>query len=441
MIQHRSLRQRLSWWLALQSFAGLGLICLAVYLVTELNFRDRQEETLLQKENVIRHLLVEGKEHRDSEALVHKLDDFLVGHGDLSLEVSQADGTVLYANTRNQSARAVWRQRQFEVAQFAGPVASVLHVQLSLDIQTDNQLLHRLALTLLVAAIGGAIVVSLGGFSLVKLGLAPVRRLASQTRALSADSLHQRLDGDEQPLELVPLIVQFNALLARIEKAYSQMEGFNADVAHELCTPLATLIANNELALRRPEQADMREVLASNLEELHRLTGIVNDMLFLSQADRGVGARRVPVSSLASVTVDVLDYHEAALAEAGLTAKMVGDAHGAFDVPLLRRALSNLLGNATRYARNGSIIQVNFRTVDQDRVLISVTNCGDSIDPEILPHLFDRFFRADPARSQGQSNHGLGLAIVGAIARMHQGKPVAWSETGVTSVGMEIRAQ
>ena len=126
MIQHRSLRQRLSWWLALQSFAGLGLICLAVYLVTELNFRDRQEETLLQKENVIRHLLVEGKEHRDSEALVHKLDDFLVGHGDLSLEVSQADGTVLYANTRNQSARAVWRQRQFEVAQFAGPVASVL---------------------------------------------------------------------------------------------------------------------------------------------------------------------------------------------------------------------------------------------------------------------------------------------------------------------------
>ena len=137
----------------------------------------------------------------------------------------------------------------------------------------------------------------------------------------------------------------------------------------------------------------------------------------------------------------MLDYHEAALAEAGLTAKVVGDAHAAFDVPLLRRALSNLLGNATRYARNGSIVQVNFRTVDEDRVLISVSNCGDSIDPEILPHLFDRFFRADPARSHGQSNHGLGLAIVGAIARMHQGKPVAWSESGVTSVGLEIRAQ
>lgn len=440
LVQHRSLRQRLSWWLALQSFIGLGLVCLAVYLVTEFNFRDRQQNTLVQKETVIRHLLADGKEHRDTEGLVHKLDDFLAGHGDLSLEVSQADGVVLYAHTRNQNPRNVWLQRQFEVAQEAGPASRVLRVQLSLDIQTDNQLLHRLAITLLVAAIGGAIVVSLGGFSLVNLGLAPVRRLASQTRALSADSLHQRLDSEEQPLELIPLIDQFNALLARIEKAYSQMAGFNADVAHELCTPLATLMANNELALRRPEHADMSEVLASNLEELHRLTGIVNDMLFLSQADRGVGARRAPVASLASVAADVLDYHEAALAEAGLTAKVVGDAQGAFDVPLLRRALSNLLGNATRYARTGSLVQIHFKTTDDDRVEIRVTNCGECIAAEIFPHLFDRFFRADPARSHAQSNHGLGLAIVGAIARMHQGKPVAWSESGVTSVGLEIRA-
>ena len=440
LIQHRSLRQRLSWWLALQSFAGLGLVCLAVYLVTEFNFRDRQEDTLAQKENVIRHLLADSKEHRNSEDLAHKLDDFLVGHGDLSLEVAQADGMVVYAHARDQSAKTVWRQRQFEVAQAADQTPSEkLHVQLSLDIRTDNQLLHRLALTLLVAAIGGAIVVSLGGFSLVNLGLAPVRRLASQTRAVSADNLQQRLDSGEQPLELVPLIDQFNALLARIEKAYLQMEGFNADVAHELCTPLATLIANNELALLRPEQADIREVLASNLEELHRLTGIVNDMLFLSQADRGVGARRAPVASLASMAADVLDYHEAALSEAGLTAKVVGDAHGAFDVPLLRRALSNLLGNATRYASSGSVVQINLRTTDEGCVLISVTNYGSTIDPEILPQLFDRFFRADPARSHGQSNHGLGLAIVGGIARMHQGRPFASSENGVTNVGIEIR--
>lgn len=136
LAQHRSLRQRLSWWLALQSFAGLGVVCLAVYLVTEFNFRDRQEETLAQKENVIRHLLGDGKEHGDSEDLAHKLDDFLVGHGDLSLEVAQADGIVLYAHTRNQNAKTVWRQRQFEVAQTADQtLPKNLRVQLSLDIK------------------------------------------------------------------------------------------------------------------------------------------------------------------------------------------------------------------------------------------------------------------------------------------------------------------
>lgn len=442
LVRHRSLRYRLSWWLALQSFAGLGLVCLVVYLATEFNFRDRQEETLAQKETVIRHLLIDGKEHGDSEDIIHKLDDFMVGHGDLSLEVTRADGAILYAHTRTQNAKTQWRQRQFEVASTQELTPSKrLRVRLTLDIQTDHQLLQRLAVTLLVAAIGGAVVVSVGGFTLVNLGLVPVRRLVSQTRDLSVDHLHQRLDGAEQPLELVPLIDQFNELLARIEKAYSQMDGFNADVAHELCTPLATLIANNELALRRPGQADSQEVLASNLEELHRLTGIVNDMLFLSQADRGVVARRAPVASLAAVAADVLDYHEAALADADLCAKVVGDAHGSFDVPLLRRALSNLLGNATRYAKPGSVVLINFKKVDDARLSIRVSNCGETIDPSILPKLFDRFFRADPARSHGQSNHGLGLAIVGAIARMHQGKPIASSDNGVITVGIEIRSQ
>ena len=442
LAQHRSLRQRLSWWLALQSFAGLGVVCLMVYLVTEFNFRDRQEETLAQKETVIRHLLQDGKEHGDSEDLAHKLDDFLVGHGDLSLEVAQADGMVIYAHARNQSAKTVWRQRQFEVAQTADQTPSKnLRVQLSLDIRTDHQLLHRLALTLLVAAIGGAIVVSLGGFSLVNLGLAPVRRLASQTRAVSADNLHQRLDSAEQPLELVPLIDQFNALLARIEKAYLQMEGFNADVAHELCTPLATLIANNELALLRPERADIREVLASNLEELHRLTGIVNDMLFLAQADRGVKARRGAAVSLAQLVQQVVEFHEAPMEERGLSVTIDGDTTLSVDEPLVKRALSNLLGNAIRYADEGSTMSVRIAREAGDSVRLWVENTGPSIEAEHLPRLFDRFFRADVSRCELEKpHHGLGLSIVAAIARMHDGFPAAESSGGTTRVGFSLHA-
>lgn len=135
----------------------------------------------------------------------------------------------------------------------------------------------------------------------------------------------------------------------------------------------------------------------------------------------------------------MLDYHEAALAEAHLSAEVQGDAAGLVDGALLRRALSNLLGNATRYATPGSVIVVRIAQPEgPSRVRLEVTNQGPALDPDSLSHFFDRFFRADPSRTLGQVNHGLGLAIVAGIARMHGGQPFAVSESGVTTVGIDI---
>lgn len=435
---NRSLRIRISWLLALQSFLGLGLVCLAVYLVTLLNFRERQENALSQKESVIRHVLTEDSDQQNSENKAHKFDDFFVGSEIFSVEISNPDGHILYTHNRNQSKKSIPRKRNFEVTQIKGGVPNIVRIKLSLDTQSENELLNRIGWTLFIAALAGAIIVSLSGFWLVKYGLAPLKRLTGQASLLSADSLHQRLDGKGQPLELHPLVDQFNALLTRIEKAYLQMEGFNADVAHELYTPLATLMVSNELALTQIGETNVRDVLGSNLEELHRLTGIVKDMLFLSQADRGVGARRSHVGSLATVANEVLEYHEAAMAEAELNAAVIGEAQGNFDVPLLRRAISNLLGNATRYATPGTYVQLVIQPMSEDQVHFYVVNQGDTISSEDLPHLFDRFFRGDPARTHGQVNHGLGLAIVGAIARMHQGSPTVSSSDGVTRIGLKI---
>lgn len=442
----RSLRSRLSWWLAVQSFAGLGAVCLVVYLVTAAGFAARQDDALRQKEGILRHLLASGDGHPATAAQgSHPLDDFLAGHDNFRLQVSAPDGRQVYPLEPGGKPLGAWREMRFEVASAAAPSAARLQVRLRMDVQADNALLRRLALTLALAALAGTVVVSLGGFWLVHLGLAPVRQLAAQTRQLSAHTLHQRLDGTGQPAELLPLVEQFNALLGRLEKAYAQMEGFNADVAHELCTPLATLLASNELALRGrggahgpQDGADVAEVLSSNLEELHRLTSIVGDMLFLSQADRGARARRAPVASLAAVATQVADYHEAALQDAGLTLQVVGDATGDFDVPLLHRALSNLIGNATRYAPCGSVVRVCIAAVPGGAVQLVVENAGPGIDPEVLARLFDRFFRVDAARSHSQQNHGLGLAITDAIARMHGGRTVAASAGGVTRIGLEL---
>lgn len=431
-----SLGRRLSWWLALQSLGGLMVVCLAVYAATALSLATRQDDTLAQKQEQVRHLLTETAQNHDLAALKHKLDDYFIGHENVALVLRHRDGNAFYESAALGVARAGRREARFDVPSPTAP-AQALSGTLTLDVVGDATLLQRLAYTLLAAAIAGALLVSTGGFVLVKLGLAPVRQLVEQTRRLAADTLRQPLDGSAQPDELQPLIAQFNDLLGRLAHSYEQLEGFNADVAHELCTPLATLISSAELAMRKPRSADeLRDMLGSNLEELHRMASIVQDMLFLSQADRGSTARRVPVASLAAVVATVAEYHEAALEAAGLRLEIVGDAGGDFDLSLLRRALSNLVANATRYARRGTAIRVEIDASQAGEVQLSVSNQGLTIEPEHLPRLFDRFYRSDRSRSDAAQNHGLGLSIVAAITRMHGGRTFAVSINGVTTIGM-----
>lgn len=433
-----SLGLRLSMWLALQSLAGLSVVCTAVYAVAHLGFASRQTESLAQKQVQVRHLLAEPASRDDPAVLIHKLDDFFVGHQELRLSLQRPDGSLFYQRAGSDVAPRKLRRVRFEVAASVSAPGS-LAATLSLDTSDDDQLLRQLALTLLAAALTGAALGSAGGFVLVRLGLRPVRALVEQTRRLAADTLHRRLDGSGQAEELEPLVAQFNALLGRLSLAYEQLEGFNADVAHELCTPLATLIGSTELALRKARGADaLREVLGANLEELQRLAGIVQDMLFLSQADRGSAARRVHTASLAALARQVVEYHDAALDEAGLQVEVTGDAAGAFDLPLLQRALSNLVANATRHADRGTTVRIDIDDLHRGGLRLVVVNQGASIAPGHLPRLFDRFFRGDQARSGAHQNHGLGLSIVAAIAHMHGGQPFASSAGGVTSIGFTL---
>jgi two-component system heavy metal sensor histidine kinase CusS len=249
------------------------------------------------------------------------------------------------------------------------------------------------------------------------------------------------LSLDDPAEELLPWIQQFNALMDRLQRAYGQLEAFNADVAHELRTPLANLIGQTELALSRERSPDaLRETLASNLEETQRLSALVNDMLFLSQADRGAMARRGEPVSLAALAAEVAEFHEATLEEAGLALRIDGDARVAVDEPLVKRAVSNLIGNATRFAEPGSTVVVAIAADTPEQVALTVDNTGAEIDREHLPRLFDRFFRGDASRCcEGeQQHHGLGLAIVAAIARMHAGRTLAESAAGRTRVGFTL---
>ncbi len=434
----RSLGGRLSLWLAIQTFVGLGVVSLAVFLFIVDDLRQRQYEALLHKKELVVHVVTEASEDKDLANLKHKFDDFFLGHPDAALTLRRPDGSVLYDNTLEADSPPSIRRIEFTYPNWE-PTGGLLSARITLNKSGDDQFLNRLAATLLGAAFIGALAVSLGSFFLVRIGLGPVHSLVDQTRQLTADKLRQHLDGSGQPLELQPLVAQFNDLLDRLRRTYDQLEGFNADVAHELRTPLATMITSIELAVRRPHDPPATsDLLGSTLEELRRMAAIVNDMLFLSHADSGAVARREPLSSLAMLARSVADYHEAAMSEAQLRLEVEGDASGPFDAALLKRALSNLLGNATRYALPMSTVRIRIESGSEGRISLAVINQGPAIDPVHLPRIFDRFYRADASRSQANTNHGLGLSIVAAIARMHQGEPFAQSQAGETRMGFTV---
>lgn len=436
-----SLGLRLSWLFAGLTLFGLGVGSVCIYAVMFFYLDRKADVELAQKSQLVTHLVEEAAQSGDSSGMRHKLGEFFAAHEELRVSLLDASGRPTFYDSAALAAPMPMVRSAIFPVQAGTALPGVTQARIVLDRSSDAQLLTGLAVALVVTTLLGAAVVSLAGFWSVRRSMAPLRGLAEQTRGLRADQLGQRLSLDRPVQELQPWIDQVNGMLGRLEYSYSQLEGFSADVAHELRTPLATLIGQTEVELTRTRSAEeLRETMASNLEELHRLSSIVNDMLFLSRADRGAKAAPALQASLASEARQVIEYYEGTLQDRRLTACVTGDAQASFDRGLIRRAISNLLSNAIRYAEPESEIKVEIARLESAAAVL-VHNRGSAIPETALPRLFDRFFRIQTSREGGSENHGLGLAIVAAIARMHGGKTRAECGGGVTTVGFDIAAK
>jgi two-component system heavy metal sensor histidine kinase CusS len=292
------------------------------------------------------------------------------------------------------------------------------------------------ALVLLSAA--GVALVALLGHYIAKLALRPLGQLSSEAHALSPRHLSQRLCLSPLPNELANLKYSFNGALDRLEQAYTQLESFNADVAHELRTPLTNLIGQTQVALARERSAaELCEVLQSNLEELERMRLIVNDMLFLASADQGATAQECQPCSIAQEVAKTVEFLEYILDDATVTVQVDGDAQGLIERSLFRRALTNLLHNAVQHSQPGAVVRVVIAEA-QGSVRVAVSNPGAAFSIDNTERLFDRFYRADTARKNTGGNHGLGLSIVKAVAKMHGGTVFANSDRGLNTVGFTV---
>ncbi|MFM2399848.1 MAG: hypothetical protein RL341_2005, partial [Pseudomonadota bacterium] len=272
-----SIGHRLSRQLAWQTALGLGVLCAFVYGAAHWLLATKHEEQIATQlgymQEVMRVTAVKGGE----AAVVSKLEFYAPRRPGTYMEVMRADGTLVYRDSPSDfNPAATDKVRFYEIAA-PGIEGGVLKGQFKMDCSQDARLLTGLGITLILATICGALAVQAGTYWRVRRSLRPLKALAQQTRAISAQHLDQRLSLSEQPAEeLAPWLNQFNALMERLERSYAQLEGFNADVAHELRTPLANLIGQTEVTLARERSPEvLRDTLVSNLEELQRLSAMV----------------------------------------------------------------------------------------------------------------------------------------------------------------------
>jgi len=313
-----------------------------------------------------------------------------------------------------------------------------LRFMIGIDTETFHETQHNLLIALIGLAIVGVLMASALGYWVARIGLKPLIKLSQEAQRLAPPLRAGRLRLSPLPPELEQFVDSFNSTLERVEQAYSRLESFNADVAHELRSPLTNLIGQTQVALTRGRSAEHYfEVLQSNLEELERLRSIINDMLFLASADQGNKATKLTSTSLADEVATTLEYLDFILEDAQVQVQVSGDALVQIEVAHLRRALINLLSNAVQHTGAGQVIEVRIE-VEAHQVSIGVANPGSPIANEHLPRLFERFYRVDASRSNSGNNHGLGLAIVKAIALMHGGDVFVRSDRGMNTFGIYL---
>jgi len=310
---------------------------------------------------------------------------------------------------------------------------------LLLDITHHQHFLQRMQRLIWLTVGLSALATALLGAWAARRGLRPLRRMGAIASSVSARSLNARLPEEHMPAELAELAHSINDMLGRLDDAFQRLSAFSADIAHELRTPLSNLLTHTQVTLTRERSLDdYREALHSNLEELQWMAQLVNDMLYLAKADHGLLAVQREPLELALETDLLLEFFAPLAEDAEVKLSREGNGRIEGDRSMLRRALSNLLDNALRFSPGGG--EVRIRIVDGPQtVRIDVENSGREIPAALLPRLFDRFYRADPARQEGSNEHaGLGLAITRSIIRAHGGDIRCESADGWTRFVVEL---
>jgi two-component system, OmpR family, heavy metal sensor histidine kinase CusS len=308
------------------------------------------------------------------------------------------------------------------------PGGEVYTLQLAQDRSSDEQVERNFALLFIAVLFGGVVASALIAIIVTRRGLRPLREMTESLGRIGPDQLKQRIGSTGWPRELQPLAIAFDQMLKRLDDSFTRLSQFSADLAHELRTPIANMLGEAQVALTRDRTAaDYRETIESTVAECERLSRIVDNLLFVARVD----AAREPIArkrfDARAAAEKIAEFYQTVADDHHVTIKCSGNGQIYADPDLFERAVGNLLDNALRFTPENGSIQIALCQRDADfEVAVSDNGCG--IAAQHLPHVFDRFYRAESSR--GSDGAGLGLALVKSIVDLHGGSAMIESNLG-----------
>lgn len=444
-----SLTLRLSIMFVVSVVAVLVVAGTAFNELSRHHFRALDKQALVEKLEATRLILNSSESAEAPSGIQLQLRALLSAHPDLSALVLASDGSVVFSAPPDLELPSlddgklrddVWEWGHGHHL-YRGLTAKVVQtargqtftVWLILDVTTHMHFFALLQWWFGVVLLGSAVLSALLGWLVAKSGLKPVAQVTQVAASMSAGSLKSRIPLEPVPDELRELIVAFNSMLARLEESFVRLSNFSADIAHELRTPLSNLRTHAEVILAKKRTPDAyEENLFSNLEELNRLSTIIDGMLFLAKSDNGLVLPNASSFELSDAVKKLFGYYELLAEDNGVNLVLEGQGKVVADAVMVDRVVSNLLSNALRYAPAGTTIKVNICS-DESTIQLAVQNAGPAISAEHVERIFDRFYRVDPARREGSGNSGLGLAIARSLMKAHGGQISCQSNEHMTT--------
>ncbi len=347
----------------------------------------------------------------------------------IPIPAPNADGTPQLSVVKNVLGKTflvmtVWTNKNIQYGQ---PHT----IQVALNISKESSVIDDYRRNLFFVLLFGLLGATCIGFLIAKRGLQPIKDIARKTEDITVDRLSERFVPENLPEELQAMAISLNKLLERIENSFQRLSLFASDLAHELRTPIYNLMGEAEIALNKKRSyQEYQQVLSSSLEEYTHLSKIIDSLLFLARSDYSRNQIKRELILLPEVLIKLCEYHGILAEEQGVKLSCQGQAKLYADPTLFEQVMSNLIVNALRHTTKGDAILIDVKECDDDYVQITVSDTGSGIAPEHLPHVFDRFYRVDSARSKKFGGAGLGLAIVKSIVDLHQGKITIKSELG-----------